>query len=340
MTTTSSISRAVTSLATGLCLLTLAALTTSCGNTKATSMRSSATASHGDALPQEPSPRVESSPAPAGGADDVDGGNHDDGGGDEAVHYDGLPVVFLSGYGTSAAAVGYSAVVKALVAKGYKAYAPFPAPVDTIAGRAAALKPQLEAIFTATKAKQIHIVAHSMGGLDARYLISKLGFAGRVKSLTTISTPHRGSAIADAIVQLPTVSSPLISGYLAEFGALLNIHVNSVAELKTAMQNLTTTYLATEFNPQVPDDAHVLYRSYGGAATDGPLLSNPLLGMLASQVPSRQGPGDGLVAVKSAKWGTYVETLEADHLAQIGVAKVGAFDPLAFYERLIKDLPK
>src|SRR4051812_15186044 len=43
----------------------------------------------------------------------------------------------------------------------------------------------------------VHIIAHSMGGLDARYLISKLAPAGRVLSLTTVGTPHRGSAFAD-----------------------------------------------------------------------------------------------------------------------------------------------
>ena len=37
------------------------------------------------------------------------------------------------------------------------------------------------------------LVAHSMGGLDARYLITHLDPDRRVKSLLTVSTPHRGS---------------------------------------------------------------------------------------------------------------------------------------------------
>ena len=43
----------------------------------------------------------------------------------------------------------------------------------------------------------VNLIAHSMGGLDARYLISRLGMADQVRSLTTISTPHRGSFMAD-----------------------------------------------------------------------------------------------------------------------------------------------
>ena len=44
-----------------------------------------------------------------------------------------------------------------------------------------------------------------MGGLDSRYLIAKLGYGDRrsaIASLTTISTPHRGSAIADVLLRI------------------------------------------------------------------------------------------------------------------------------------------
>ena len=44
---------------------------------------------------------------------------------------------------------------------------------------------------------RVHIIAHSMGGLDSRYMISRLGMENHVLSLTTIGTPHRGTAFAD-----------------------------------------------------------------------------------------------------------------------------------------------
>jgi hypothetical protein len=53
--------------------------------------------------------------------------------------------------------------------------------------------------------KKTHIVAHSMGGLDSRYLLSPVSenkLVAPVQSLTTISTPHQGSPIADIIDKL------------------------------------------------------------------------------------------------------------------------------------------
>src|SRR5204863_998767 len=44
---------------------------------------------------------------------------------------------------------------------------------------------------------RVIIIAHSMGGLDARYMISRLRMADRVAALITVSTPHRGSPYAD-----------------------------------------------------------------------------------------------------------------------------------------------
>ena len=44
----------------------------------------------------------------------------------------------------------------------------------------------------------IHIIAHSMGGLDSRYLLAKNlnSLASRVASLSTVATPHWGSPVA------------------------------------------------------------------------------------------------------------------------------------------------
>src|SRR5580658_8847759 len=58
------------------------------------------------------------------------------------------------------------------------------------------------AIAAKFPAGEVHIIAHSMGGLDARCLLAQnlAGLAGRVVSLSTISTPHHGSPVADMLV--------------------------------------------------------------------------------------------------------------------------------------------
>ena len=50
---------------------------------------------------------------------------------------------------------------------------------------------------------RVVIIAHSMGGLDARYMISRLGMDDRVTALVTITTPHRGSPYADWCLHAP-----------------------------------------------------------------------------------------------------------------------------------------
>src|SRR5437879_9812393 len=66
-------------------------------------------------------------------------------------------------------------------------------PTAGIAHRAEQLKALIE---RESPDEPVHILAHSMGGLDARYMIAHLGMAHRVLSLTTLGTPHRGSPFA------------------------------------------------------------------------------------------------------------------------------------------------
>ena len=43
---------------------------------------------------------------------------------------------------------------------------------------------------------RVDVIAHSLGGLDARYALAKLGLASRVRSLVTVGTPHHGTPLA------------------------------------------------------------------------------------------------------------------------------------------------
>ncbi len=55
------------------------------------------------------------------------------------------------------------------------------------------LKNKIMEILQKTGCGKVNIIAHSKGGLDARYVISGLKMEAYVASLTTINTPHRGS---------------------------------------------------------------------------------------------------------------------------------------------------
>ncbi|OCF43890.1 triacylglycerol lipase [Kwoniella heveanensis CBS 569] len=152
---------------------------------------------------------------------------------------------------------------------------------------------------TLPKGAGVNFVAHSMGGLDCRYLISTLKPTSYTPlSLTTIGTPHRGSpfmdwcaanigvgsaaAVATAALTsgknqaLPPYSlkSPLLSRVSNEaksdkvdaFGSLaagLTSYLLSIFD-SPAYSNLTTSFLRDHFNPSTPDSPNVKYTSVAG----------------------------------------------------------------------------
>lgn len=84
-----------------------------------------------------------------------------------------------------------------------------------------------------------------------------------------------------------------------------------------AYAHLTTDFCNDYFNPNTPDDPSVKYYSYGAAA-QLPAWSS-LLGVPWQMVNEKEGENDGFVSVESAKWGTYVKTIHADHWDLSGV---------------------
>lgn len=61
---------------------------------------------------------------------------------------------------------------------------------------AAQLAEEVEAIVAETHYERIHIVAHSLGGLVARYYTTRLGGDERVHTVVTLGSPHHGTLMA------------------------------------------------------------------------------------------------------------------------------------------------
>src|SRR5262249_52883268 len=80
----------------------------------------------------------------------------------------------------------------ALRARGHVVHIASVAPIASIDRRAGQLARQIMLLD-----ERINIIAHSMGGLDARLAIARYGVRERVASLTTIGTPHHGTPLAD-----------------------------------------------------------------------------------------------------------------------------------------------
>ena len=75
-------------------------------------------------------------------------------------------------------------------------YSPFTADVRTAAAQ---LGEEIEAIVAETGYEKIHIIGHSLGGLIARYYVTRLGGDARVHTLVTLGTPHQGTYGAYAL---------------------------------------------------------------------------------------------------------------------------------------------
>jgi triacylglycerol lipase len=191
----------------------------------------------------------------------------------------------------------FSKIPESLTAAGNRVLVAQLPPTGGVADRAARLK---EFLDREAPAEPIHLLAHSMGGLDSRYMISNLGMAERVLTLTTIGTPHRGSAFADWGV--------------SRFERVLKPVFDALAIPRQAFYDLTMARCA-EFNQHVHDAPGVRYFSVAGQH-QGHWLS-PEWQLSYPIVTQVEGPNDGVVSVASATYGEGCEVWQGDHFSLI-----------------------
>lgn len=232
-----------------------------------------------------------------------------------------------------------------LEAHGFQVFHPnqdFAGPVDL---RAEQLKAKVNEAIAATGADKVHLIAHSMGGLDARHMIVDKGMAERVASLTTIGTPHLGTILADSVINH--------GGFFLIEGLRPVINIDGFADL--------TITACEEFNSRAEDEEaknEVVYQTYAS--------SEQLNRVFAPLIPSwvfireHEGKNDGLVPFRSQQWksellagdGTRKTVTQkefpfpADHLNQVGwwdpqeavFGFTSIFKQAADYEAKIRDL--
>ncbi len=231
-----------------------------------------------------------------------------------------------------------------LTSLGYKVYEPQEDMFNTIEVRAKELANNIDNILQQTGSKQVNIIAHSMGGLDARYMISSLGYGNKVATLTMIGTPNRGTSVADVALQY--IPGPLQNalGVLSWFAGCTTDQENYSTCTQNALvaaSQMTTSYVKYVFNPENQNDPRVAYFSYGGSASSFSIT--PVLAPSYIILWMTEGANDGLVSVNSAKWGTYLGTLSTDHLGEIGQllgVTAGGFKWLNFYATIANNLQK
>lgn len=204
------------------------------------------------------------------------------------------------------------------------------------------LAQKIKDIVTRTGCGKLNIIAHSKGGLDSRYAISKLGCAEYVASLTTINTPHRGCLFAEYLLGAckPRTKRFIESVYNKVFYAL----GDDSPDFMSAVKCLTNSY-CEQFNKDVPNAPDVMYQSYGSKAKNRRSGHFPL-NFSYPVVKKYDGDNDGLVALTSAPWGERFTPLYPKgrrgitHADMIDLNRVDikGFDVREFYVQMVSEL--
>jgi triacylglycerol lipase len=174
------------------------------------------------------------------------------------------------------------------------------AAVGRVSTRAEALAGQIAAVPGDEK---VHIFAHSMGGLDARYAIAKnlSGIAARVAALVTIGTPYLGSVVANRLEH----SEP--EGGVVPIAVGIEIRQEALHDLTTS----EATRLTHEAEDRVPTYC-IAGDTQRGA--NGSVIFNGIAEKFGVEDPS-----DGVVTVGSATAvGRPLGTWHTDHAGLVG----------------------
>jgi triacylglycerol lipase len=205
-------------------------------------------------------------------------------------------------------------------------------PLGTVADRAEILGQQIGLLFGP---EEVHLVAHSMGGLDARFLVShNLSVGAQVRTIVTIATPHSGSPVATLLNR----DNPLNA--LAGLG---NTFIDELRNNLNAINDLSEQGAAL-LNKECPDVPHIRYLEIAGTGRDGAIPTSLLLAPTYLFVHAKAGTNDGVVPLSSAQRDRPLfASWAGDHIDLVGhdldgptPLSVPKFDYLAAYADVIR----
>jgi triacylglycerol lipase len=193
----------------------------------------------------------------------------------------------------------FKGIPEHLTARGCRVISAEVPPLGSVAARAKKLR---EVIRAAAGDEPVHVIGHSMGGLDARHMITHLGMDRQVRTLVTLGTPHRGSPIADRAFAFATATRLLAA---LRFSKVEHEALHDLRPDACARRNETT-----------PDAPGVRYFSIAGVKPRNEMIYG--LRFTHDMVAPLEGGNDGLVSAKSARWGEPWPDWDCDHVNLVG----------------------
>jgi len=231
----------------------------------------------------------------------------------------------------------FGRIGKTLQKEGYIVFSANTDGFGSIENNAKQLKSEIQEILRQVGAEKVNIIAHSKGGLDSIYMINELGMANSVASLTTLSTPHKGSGVATMMYDLPI----WIKSFLAFWINLwYRIFGDKTPDALTVCEQLKLTENGELKQSSMPNEIYCQsYSSTLKNTRDDFLMAIPL--QFSRRFDSWDT--DGLVSVESAKFAEYKgnlldESLSHSEIVGYSMKKKKREKVYAFYLHLCKEL--
>ena len=186
--------------------------------------------------------------------------------------------------------------------QGYTVYKSNVDGFGTVESNAKQLKEEIGKILEETGAEKVNIIAHSKGGLDAKYMIQQMDMAKQVASLTTLCTPHKGSPIASFVMRFPRAAVKYAAFWVNLAYKILG---DKTPDSFTACEELKRTESLEEETVNVAGG--VLCQSFSAAIRPGEDAADFVMTipMMFSRFIEKGRITDGLVPRDSAIFGKY-----------------------------------
>ena len=212
--------------------------------------------------------------------------------------------------------------------------------------RAVQLRRFVIEIMTLTGAKRVNIVAHSQGGSTARCMAwAYRDMAKCTASITTVSTPHRGTSAAELLLMIDRCTHGVLRWFMEEIWSRF-VCGNGEARFQESLTQLTREGMA-DFNRVVKNVPGVTYLSWGTMYRRlSPGFPGNVLQPFHCWMKSREGDNDGVVPLSSMPWGEYrgceAGMYGVDHFMAINqlCGYTPGFDAAGFYVKIARLLAK
>ncbi len=245
-------------------------------------------------------------------------------------------------------------IPKALRSDGAKVYITEVSQLDTSEKRGEQLLAQVEEIVAISGKPKVNLIGHSHGGPTIRYVAAVR--PDLIASATSVGGPHKGSATADFLRQIPPGSAgeTVVAGIVNGLGALINfLSASSSTTPQNALGALTSLNSAgaAVFNAKYPqgipttacgEGAYsvngVRYYSWSGTSPLTNVLDPSDLLLGASAVTFKGAASDGLVGKCSSHMGQVIrDDYRMNHLDEVnqtfGLTSLFETDPVTVYRQ-------